>query len=368
MGNRAFRILTAVCRIVLACTFVVSGFLKAIDPWGTFLKVNEYLSIYGLESLRACSMAFSIWLCGAELMMGCMLLFKVRIRLVSIFALASIAFFTLLTLLSATWIPVEDCGCFGEAVKLTPWQTFAKNLVLLPMAFIVWLRYRPDRIFAFKPLEVLLTLVFFCMSMYLGTYCYRHLPLIDFLPYKVGVDISEAMHEAEQAPDRMQTVLVYRDRNTGELREFALDDTEWQDDTRWEWVDTRTDYEFAGAQPLIGEFALRDASGDVTGEILSRPGRVYLICVTSFDELSRSCERRIGALVRKAEEQGALAVCLTPQFLDGNFSYAFDGGPSVRCCNIDASTMKTMLRAQNGVVELEDGVIRAKKNCRDIRP
>ena len=85
--SRAFKLLANVCRLILACTFIVSGFSKVIDPWGTAMKVNEYLSIYGMESLQGASMAFSIWLCGAEMMMGCMLLFKVRIRLISIFAL-----------------------------------------------------------------------------------------------------------------------------------------------------------------------------------------------------------------------------------------------------------------------------------------
>jgi len=134
--SRAFKLLANVCRLILACTFIVSGFTKVIDPWGTAMKVNEYLSIYGMESLQGASMAFSIWLCGAEMMMGCMLLFKVRIRLISIFAVLSMLFFTALTLLSATVIPVEDCGCFGEALKLTPWETFYKNLALLPMALV----------------------------------------------------------------------------------------------------------------------------------------------------------------------------------------------------------------------------------------
>ena len=159
--NRIFKLLTNLCRIILAATFIFSGFTKVVDPWGTALKVNEYLSIYGLERLEPASMTFSIWLCGAELMMGCMLLFKVRIRLISIFALASMTFFTVLTFLSATVIPVEVCGCFGDALKLTPWETFLKNLILLPMAFVVWWRYRPDKIFAFKPVEILLTCTFF---------------------------------------------------------------------------------------------------------------------------------------------------------------------------------------------------------------
>lgn len=171
MKPRSLRILSEVCRLILGATFLLSGFTKVVDPWGTAIKINEYLSIYGFEFLEPGSMAFSIWLCGAEMMMGCMLLCKVRIRLVSIFALVSMLFFTGLTLLSATIIPVEDCGCFGEALKLTPWQTFFKNLVLLPMAAVVWYRYRHDRIFAFRRVEVVLTLFFFLLTMGLGTWC-----------------------------------------------------------------------------------------------------------------------------------------------------------------------------------------------------
>ena len=223
MNRRTDKILTLVSRLILALTFVFSGFVKSVDPWGTALKVDEYLSIYGMEELSRWSMGFSIWLCGAELMMGLMLLFKVRIRLVSIFALLSMIFFTVLTFLSATWIPVEDCGCFGDAVKLSPWQTFAKNAVLLPMSFIVWRHYRPDRIFAFRRMEVVLTVLFFCIAMGVGLYSYRHLPMIDFLPYKVGVNIAEAMQEEDVQSQIPETVLVYRNIVTGRTREFSLE-------------------------------------------------------------------------------------------------------------------------------------------------
>lgn len=369
MKHKGLRIASNICRVILASTFIVSGFTKVIDPWGTAIKINEYLSIYGFEYLESWSMAFSIWLCGAEFMMGCMLLFKVRIRLISIFALVSMCFFTLLTLLSATWIPVEDCGCFGEALKLTPWQTFFKNLVLLPMACVVWYRYRPDRIFAFKPMEIVLTLFFFSLAMGLGTFCYRHLPLIDFLPYKVGVNLYEAMHrdipETEEVPE---TVLVYRSRTTGEKREFSLYDTQWQDTAEWEWIDTRTDAPLPVVKPLIGEFALRDAEGDATERVLTTQGRLNMICVTSFDRLRRGCERRLGRLVRAAEAEGAEVICLTPEPLRNTAFRSFDGSGAVRCYNIDATVLKTMLRATTGLVVLDDGVIVAKKNCRDIRP
>lgn len=365
--KRWFKLLAVVCRLLLACTFVVSGFTKVIDPWGTALKIDEYLSIYSLEWLEPAAMWFSIWLCGAEMMMGCMLLFKVRIRLISIFAFVSMIFFTVLTLLSATLIPVEDCGCFGEAIKLSPWATFIKNLVLLPLAAIVWWRYRPDRIFAFKPVEVFLTVFFFAGTMSIGVHCYRHLPLVDFLPYKVGTDIWGAMHEAQPAGEaEVETVLVYRNLSTGQVREFALDDPEWQDASQWEWVDTRTG-DAPALRSTVAEFAVRDASGDATERILTCPGRLYMLCVTSFDRLPRGCARRMARLVERAREEGARVVCLTPQPLYDLREWDFGSG-AVGCYNIDASTMLTMLRARNGVVVLDDGVIAAKRNCRDIRP
>ncbi len=364
-SSRLFKWAACVCRLVLACTFVVSGFTKVVDPWGTALKINEYLSIYGIEYLQRASMGFSIWLCGAELMMGCMLLFKVRIRLISIFALASMSFFTVLTFLSATVLPVEDCGCFGEALKLTSWQTFFKNLALLPMAVVVWWRYRPDRIFAFKALEIALTCIFFTSSMYLGYYCYRHLPLVDFLPYRVGVNIREAMSEVESEGAVAETVLVYRNLRTGEVREFGLEESEWQDADVWEWVDTRTPEAVHVSRFMIGEFSLHDAEGNATERVLATSGRLYMLCVTRFDRLSRRCERRMERLVVAARAEGAEVVCLTPDALDDSYSHAF-GSVRVPCYNIDASTMKTMLRANNGLVVLDDGTIAAKANCRDI--
>lgn len=368
MRSRPFKLLSHVCRIILAVTFIVSGFSKVIDPWGTAMKINEYLSIYGIEYLRPGSMVFSIWLCGAELMMGCMLLCKVRIRLVSIFALASMIFFTGLTLLSATVIPVEDCGCFGEAIKLTPWETFFKNLVLLPMALVVWLRYLPDKIFAFKPMEIVLTSLFFLFSMGLGFYCYHHLPLIDFLPYRVGINIREAMQAPVAIEGETETVLVYRNRKTGKEHEFSLEDTEWQNAEKWEWIDTRTMSEIPAIRPMISEFALRDTEGDATEQVLSIPGRLYLICITSFDDLPPTCEQHLAGLINAAAAEGAQTVCLTPEPLDGVTWHALGDSEPIRCYNIDASTMKTMLRAQNGVVALDDGTILFKRNCRDIRP
>lgn len=370
MPSTRLKIIANICRILAGMVFAFSGFVKAVDPWGTALKVNEYLSIYGFEELQPASMIFSIWLCGAELMMGLMLIFRVRTRLISIFALLSMTFFTILTFLSATWIPVEDCGCFGDALKLSPWETFFKNLAILPMVIVVWYRYRHQRIMDFSKLEIALTCLFCTTAMGVGTYCYYNLPLIDFLPYKEGANIYqmiESQHDtgSEEMVEE-EYVLVYRNRRTGKLREFSIEDKEWQDEKKWEWVETRVDNEVSPVQTLVSEFSISDPEGNVTREILTRKGRVYLICVTNIDKISGDCRRRLRSVVEQAEADGALAVCITPQSLREVTYYSFDGSEDVRCYNIDATVLKTLLRAENGLVVLEDGVIAGKYNCRNI--
>ena len=370
MASKKLKIVSTLCCVVVGIFFIFSGFVKVVDPWGTALKVNEYLSIYGMEWFSPAAMPFSIWLCGAEMMMGLMLLFKVRIRLVSIFALVSMTFFTILTFLSATWIPVEDCGCFGDAIKLSPLATFVKNLIFLPLVIIIWYRYRHDKILVFKRVEIMLTCLFCSIAMGIGVFCYYTLPLIDFLPYKEGAniyDMIQTQHDTGGVEmDEEEYVLVYRNRRTGRLREFSIDDKEWQNENKWEWVETRIVNEISPIQTLISEFSVSDVEGNVTHDILTRSGKVYMICVTSLSDIKEKCEQRLGEVVEHAMQEGAYVVCITPEPLREVTWRAFDGGEPVRCYNIDATVMKTMLRAENGLVVLNNGVIAGKYNCRMI--
>ena len=366
-NRRSFRNLTHLCRLVVALTFIFSGAVKSIDPWGTALSVNNYLASYGLEALKPLAVPFSIWLCGAELMMGCMLFFKVRIRMGSTFATASMIIFTIITFLSATFIPVEDCGCFGDVVKLTPWQSFIKNLILLPLIIIVWWRYRPDRMFAFSRLEFAMMIFFFTFSMGLGTYCYNHLPLVDLLPYKEGTNIAQAMEEARNRQHEGEVVLVYRNRRTGKLKEFSLDDNAWENESRWEWVDTRVSEDVSDkVEPMILEFYIADEVGEVTDSLLSIKGNLYMLCVTNRARVSERCEQRLKKVVEQAAEEDAAIICLTPEPITRPTYHSFAGSKQVRCYNIDSKTMKTMLRANTGLVVLADGIVSHKSNCTDI--
>ncbi|MFR9602447.1 MAG: BT_3928 family protein [Rikenellaceae bacterium] len=366
--SRRLKIASHIARLTIGIIFVFSGFVKVVDPWGTMIKVNEYLAIYGIEWFSSLSVPFSIWISGAEMMMGLMFTFKVRIRLVSIFALISMSFFTLLSFLSATIFPVEDCGCFGDAIRLTPWATFAKNAVLLPMAGVVWYRYKPDKIFAFNKLEAFLALFFFTSTMSLGTYCYFHLPLLDFRPYKIGVNLPEAIsvaYRSTEAP-KTKTTLIFRNLSNGRLKEFSLDDTKWQDETKWEWVDTITeveevhDYKF-----LIAEFSVFDFNGkEQTSRLLSYDGEVALLTMADSKYLKDRVLGRVARAINRVEANGGRVIVLTPEAIAGP---TIDiEGHEVECYNIDPTTMKTMIRANVGIVVLEDGVIVDKRSWRDM--
>ena len=148
-------------------------------------------------------------------------------------------------------------------------------------------------------------MVFCSFAMGVGAYCYYNLPLLDFLPYKKGANIYEmitAKHDTgEEDMATEEYVLVYRNRRTGRVREFSIDDKEWQNEAKWEWVETRVDNETSPVQTLLGEFSLSDVEGDVTEQILSQKGKVYMICVTRFDKVSRRCAERLRKVVEFAE-------------------------------------------------------------------
>ena len=350
------------CRILLALTFIFSGFVKSVDPWGTAIKLGEYFAAFGIEWLYGARFFFSIWLTGAELMLGLMLLFKVRLRLVSIFAVLSMLFFTSLTFVLALWNPVEDCGCFGEAIKLTNWESFLKNLILLPMSIAVFWSARKLPIMP-TWMDGVKMLVIGCVAFGIGVYSYRHLPLIDFLPYKVGTNVLEAMNAAEHGD--VETVLIYRDLKSGKEREFTLEDTTWYDTTRWEYVDTRITAINTSVHPMIRDFAIFNDQEVVTNEILSDTGVVYMVCASDIEDFRPRCLRRLESAVSQAYQRGYRVLCLTAESLN-RVPEILLGQERVTCYNMDATTLKTMLRAKVGVVVLHNGVIVDKVNCRDM--
>lgn len=356
-------IILTVCRVALALTFIFSGFVKAVDPWGMAIKMGEYFVAFGLDEwFYGWRYGLAIWINGAEMMMGMMLLFSIRLRLISVFAAASMTFFTILTFILAIWNPVEDCGCFGEAIKMTNWGTFIKNLILLPMSLAVLWSARK------KPMmPTLRDFGFMCLfgsiAFGIGVYSYRHLPLIDFLPYKIGTNLVEAMKEP--AAKEVETILVYKDKQTGKLREFDLTDTEWYDDSRWEYVDTKTVALNISVHASVRDFAVFDNDRVITDEIVGDPGVVYLVCASDIEDIRPRCRHKLEIAVAQALERGYRVLCVTAEPLE-EYPELVLGESVIDTYNMDATTIKTMLRAKVGVMVLKGGVIVDKVNCRDM--
>jgi triosephosphate isomerase len=362
--HKAYRVFVEVCRIVLAATFIFSGFVKSVDPWGFAIKIGEYLTAFDMEWLYGWRFVLSIWITGAEMMLGCMVLFRVRLRITALFIFIAMTFFTLLTLGLAIWNPVEDCGCFGDAIKLSNWGTFVKNLILWPMSFLV---FAGSRRLPLRPSwgDAAYMTTFAAIAFGIGIYSYYHLPLIDFLPYKKGVNLREEVRKPVEEQE-VESVVVVRDRATGKKRKFDIADPAWYDESRWEYLDTKNTRVRTRVHPSVHDFAVSGATGEmVTDSILDDPGTVCMICASSFADVEPECRRRLEAAVGRAREQGARVLCLTSERIDGATVLRL-GGQTVECCNMDASTLKTMLRARVGVVVVRDGVIVDKKNCTDI--
>lgn len=361
-----FATVVEICRLILAVVFIFSGFMKTIDPWGLAIKVPDLLSFFGFGWLSGWSVGLSIWLCAAEMMMGCMLLFKVRLRLISIFALVTMTGFTLLTLVIAIWNPLDDCGCFGDAVKVDNWMSFYKNLILLPMSVVVWFGNRRGKIFNFSPREIFLTLLFATLAGGLGVYSWRHLPPIDLFPYKVGTDVRNDVMCNSCNDSKIK--LIYTDRETGLEYEFALTDTTWYDSERWEYVKTTTPYDTDPPRIDDHDFALWREGYNVAEEIVFHEGTVKMIFVRNAGQVSTGCEKALVPYLRNAVEAGDSMVIFVMGIEVGEEapSEYTVGGVTLPCYGMDRELQQEMLRADAGLVEMRDGVITDKRNCKDL--
>lgn len=351
--------LKILCRVVLGAAFVFSGFVKAVDPWGTAIKLGEYFDAFGLGWFEGAKYALSIALSGGEMLLGVLILAGLWRRLASTAVLAVMTFFTLLTLALAIWSPVEDCGCFGDALKLSNWGTFVKNLILWPMAWVVWLSWRHEAWLS-GARDWALAAVFGAAAMGIGVYANAHLPLIDFLPYNVGVDLAAEYFKPE--PEVESATVVVRDLQTGRRRRFDIGDSTWYDATRFEFLKISGGGK-AHVSATVRDFALIDAEGNVvTDSILRHRGEVFMAFVERADMVRGRCGERLEKAMAAARERGAWVMVVTPQSL-AEFGSVMS---SALRLNLDATTFKTVLRAHVGVVVLRNGKITDKRNCRDL--
>ena len=349
-----------VCRFVLAATFIFSGYVKAIDPLGTLYKLKDYAAAMSLNGLLPdwALVGVAIALGALEFALGVFMLFAVRRHAVSRITLAFMTAMTVLTLWIFVADPVKDCGCFGDALKLTNGETLLKNIVLSACAALVAWRPVDMARFISRSNQWIVRYYTVAYIVITSVYCLYTLPIFDFRPYHVGMNIKQGMEipEGAEQPEFESTFLL---RKNGETREFTLDN---YPDSTWEYVDTRTVQTKKGYEPPIHDFALTscDTGEDITEQVLTKKGYTFLLVSPRLAVADDSNFGDIDQIYEYAEENGADFYCVTASANNEIERWRDLTGAEYQFCNADETTLKTMIRSNPGLMLLKDGTIIGK--------
>lgn len=353
------------CRIFVGILFIFSGLIKANDPLGFGYKLQEYFEVFHMPFLSGMATGIAILLCVFEIVPGALLLFGFWRKQVTTGLLVVIVFFTFLTFVSAAFKVVTSCGCFGDAIPLTPWQSFSKDLVLLVM--IVFLFRNRDKI---NPVtnhagwQSALFAIVLTFSLMFSQFTYSRLPILDFLPYKVGASLPELMKiPAGAKPDEYLIMYNMKNKETGETKVMSDKDylkTEiWKDDN-WEIIgDPESKLIKKGYEPKIKDLQITDASGtDYTKELIENPYYNLVIVGYNLKDSNEEGMAKINALALNATEQFNIrSVLLTSSSAQDADAYSKRMKLFSEIFYADAVPLKSMVRANPGVLLLKNGVV-----------
>ena len=355
-------------RILVGVTFIFSGFVKGIDPWGSAYKFIDYFNALGFDWMNWSAFPMGIMLSFAEFLIGVALLFAMNLRLFSWGALLFMLFFTPLTLWIAIKNPVTDCGCFGDALVITNWETFYKNVVLIILAAVVFVQR-----FSLKPLlgKVSLFLGYLVFAAYFVVvgYSVRHEPVLDFRPYKVGVNIVEAMTIPEDAErDVYENIFYYRNKNTGEVKRFTEEDYPWQDTENWEFESMDEPRLIKqGFRPSIKAFNVETREGEnIYDYFLYDEEYVFMLVAYDITRSQRKNQDRINELANWAIGEGYSFISLTSSMFDACDRFIEETGAPYEFFHADEIDLKTMIRSNPGLIVLKGGTIVAKYSRNQI--
>lgn len=355
------KLISRFCWLVVGGLFIFSGLIKINDPVGTAIKLEEYFEVFATDfstvflALEPYALYLSIFLSALEIILGVALLLRWRLRQVLASLLLIIVFFTFLTFYSAYYNKVTDCGCFGDAIKLTPWQSFAKDVVLLVMILVLLFtqQYLPKtRRRAAAGWVVAFTAI---ISFGIGIYAYLHDPFIDFRAYKVGNNIPALMKPS--APLKYKYIM---ERN-GKTHEF----TNYPQDTTYTFKKMVALNPEAG--PKITDFNVWNDNGDFTQEVFR--GNKLLVIVQDVRKSHPESFTAINKLISAAEK--AAAPRIEPMVLTSSSSQDFDVfrhevNLAAPYYFADGTVLKTMIRANPGIMLLQNGVVVGKWHYNDV--
>ncbi len=346
-----------VCRFVLGAVFVFSGFVKAVDPTGSFYKIQDYLTAFGIISLfpEQLPMFVGMALAALEFCVGICLLFGIRKRAASALALLLMVFMTPLTLYLAIANPVSDCGCFGDALVLSNWQTFGKNVILLLAAIVTFVGHRKIVGFMSDKTDWALSLYSFLFILALMAYCLYYLPIMDFRPYKIGNNIREGMSMPDDAKPSVYKSIFTLEKD-GEQREFTLDN---YPDSTWTFVKAENVLVEKGYEPAIKDFSLQDlqTGDDITDAVLADTTYTFLLVAHRVESAEDSNIDRINLLYDYSVEHGYGFYALTSSSESGIEEWRDRTGAEYPFCFMDDIALKTIVRSNPGMLLIKGGTI-----------
>ncbi len=353
--------LKTISRIIIGLVFLFSGFVKAVDPVGGAIKIAEYLELVGIHNSDTISIIFAILLSTIEFIIGFQLFFGLMTKKVAFPAFLFMSFFTVLTFYIAVEEPVTDCGCFGDAIKLSNWDTFFKNLILLPFSYWIYNK-RNDYISSLNKLKqsvgALAGLVF---TVSISLYSLNYLPILDFRPYKVGQNIQEAMQvpEGAETAEYETTFILEKD---GKQKEFDVDNYPYEDST-WVFIESKTKTLSEGYQAPIQNFIIESSDGnDMTYQLLENENPVFLVIAPKVDHISTEHINEFKELHQNCMERSYPFYVLTASLEDEYYEFDSNHSAGFDYLNADETLLKTISRGNPGLVILNKGTILSKYN------
>ncbi|RYE20078.1 MAG: DoxX family membrane protein [Sphingobacteriales bacterium] len=355
----------SIARWLVGLLFIFSGAIKMNDPLGFGYKLTEYFDVFHLSFLNGMVTPLAVLLCAAEIVLGVLLLFGLYKQKVLRGLLVLIVFFTFLTFISAAFKVVTSCGCFGDAIPLTPWQSFAKDLVLLLLILYIYKKQAfITPVFKVQRAQRTIFYISIALSLAFGIYTLNFLPVVDFLPYKVGANIPAEMLVPQGAkPDEYKIIYQLKHKTTGETKKMS--DTEylsteiWKD-TSWEIVGTpeRTLVK-TGFKPKIADLIITDVSGtNYTKELIENP--YYTIVLVAYD-LGSANEHALATLnaisINAAEQFNIRTIVLTSTAKAEATAIGKKLKLFPEIFYADNVPLKSMVRANPGILLLKNGTI-----------
>lgn len=344
--------LRTISRMILGAVFVFSGFVKGLDPMGTMFKIEDYFIAYQIEWAMPLALSFSILLSAFEFSFGVLLVLNVRIRLVTWLVFLMMSGFTIMTFFDAVYNPVPDCGCFGDALVLTNWQTFYKNVAIMVFVFIlVFTTRKAQPAFTRKTQNIIALTVFFLFISF-SVYSYHRIPIMDFREWKVGNNMKP---DTQIEPE---TYLIYKNKKTGEVQEFLSKDLPWQDSvwmSEWEFADTRIDDSMV---PKTHELQIVDREGnDLTDIYLYSEDYQFILLSYDLDKASKKGLKKANDLYRVIDEMGYSFIMITSALEEKVNKYIREYNAEYNIYSADDIVLKTMVRSNPGLILFRNGII-----------